>query len=127
VLPAVAAPETPVVAGTVDARDHDGKVTLTAAGTVLTIDRGTGLIDYRKDGQVVLIGGAPNFYRAVTDNDIGTGTERTHDIWKTASAERKVEAVTVERSGGDVGVRVRFAIGGASARFESRFVQSDIH
>lgn len=122
VLPAVAAPETPVVAGTVDASDHDGKVTLTAAGTVLTIDRGTGLIDYRKDGQVVLIGGAPNFYRAVTDNDIGTGTERTHDIWKTASAERKVEAVTVERSGGDVGVRVRFAIGGASARFESRYM-----
>jgi len=122
VLPGEAAvPARP--AGTVVSRDDAGRVTLSAAGTELRVDRATGLIDYRKDGAAILTGGAPNFYRALTDNDIGTGIERTHAVWKTASARRTVEAVAVEPAAdGAVAVRVRFTVGDRTARFESRYL-----
>lgn len=115
VLPGDAAPA-PAPEGTVTVADRDGRVTLSAGDARLSIDRATGLIDYRRADQPLLAGGAPNFHRALTDNDIGTRAERTHAVWKTASAERRVEAVTVEREGV---VRVRFTVGAGTARFES--------
>jgi beta-galactosidase len=117
---AVAAPSP--VAGSVTVADKAGRVTLSAAGTQLQIDRATGLVDYRKGDRAILAGGMPNFYRAPTDNDLGTGVTRTHDVWKTASAERTVEAVAIDRGPGEVGVRITFAVGGGAARFASRYV-----
>jgi len=108
--------------GAVALRERAGRVTLSAAGAELQVDRATGLIDYRQGGRAILSGGTPNFYRALTDNDIGTGIERTHGMWQTASASRTVEAVTVERDAtGSMGVRVRFLVGDGTARFESRY------
>ena len=109
--------------GSASVRESADRVTLSAAGSELQIDRITGLVDYRKDGRSIITGGSPNFYRALTDNDIGTWTEGTHDIWKTASASRTVESVTVERSTHtDIAVRVRFVVGSGAASFESRYV-----
>ncbi len=120
-LPIVPAPIA-TAPGQATVRDRDGTVTLSSAGTELRIDRTTGLVDYRKDGLSILQGGTPNFYRALTDNDIGTRIERTHDVWKTASTKRSVEAVTVERTSlGTSDVRVRFVVGDGVARFESHY------
>jgi len=124
VLPAAA-----VIAGTrvigavkiADGRDH---VSLSAAGTVLQVDRATGLIDYRKDGRSILTGGIPNFYRALIDNDIGAKIDRTHAVWKNASDKRMVQALTVEpaAAGTAAAVRVRFVVGDNAATFESRYL-----
>jgi beta-galactosidase len=124
VLPGNAAADVAFAPGrSASVQENADRVTLSAAGSELRIDRVTGLVDYRKEGQSIITGGSPNFYRAPTDNDIGTGTESTHDIWKTASALRTVESVTVERSpNAEAAVRVRFVVGSGAARFESRYV-----
>jgi beta-galactosidase len=123
VLPGATIAAAPTASGPVGVTDRDGRITLSAGDTQLAIDRGTGLITYRKDGRAILTGGTPNFYRALTDNDIGTRIERTHDVWKTASAKRTVEAIAVERNDANgVGVRVSFAVGDGTARLESRYL-----
>jgi beta-galactosidase len=122
VLPSPPGAAEAIVPGPVKLDDRRAAVTLSAAGITLRVDRTTGLVDYRDKDRSILSGGAPNFYRALTDNDIGTGVEKTHDVWKTASAKRNVELVTVERAaGGAVAVRVRFTVGDGSARFESEY------
>ena len=104
-------------------RIDDGRKTLalSAAGMDLQVDRATGLITYRKNGQVLLSGGTPNFYRALTDNDIGTRVDRTHGIWKTASTQRTVKALTVERSAKAVVLTLEFTVGENAASFTSRY------
>ncbi|WP_046659083.1 glycoside hydrolase family 2 TIM barrel-domain containing protein [Lysobacter capsici] len=91
--------------------------TLRAAGVELRIDRATGLIQrYAYNDQTLLQGGAPNFWRAPTDNDIGTGVYASHQIWKPLSQTRRVRAVQVQREGdGGARVSVAFDIGGDTA------------
>ncbi|WP_380931327.1 glycoside hydrolase family 2 TIM barrel-domain containing protein [Sphingomonas arantia] len=120
VLPAVAE-EPVVVAGAVTVRDAEGRVTLSVGDAALVVDRATGMVAYDKGGSAVLSGGSPDFYRALTDNDLGTKVERTHAVWRDASARRTVEAVTVERSGEGAVVVVRFLVGDGAARFENRY------
>ena len=110
-----------VAPGSVRVSEQKEQVTLSAAGSDLQVDRATGLISYRKSGQAILSGGTPNFYRALTDNDLGTRIERTHGVWKTASNERAVKSVTVERAGDNASVRVTFVLADGAARFESRY------
>jgi beta-galactosidase len=107
------------VAGPVEMNKSGGKVRLSAAGADLVVDSKTGLIDrYTANGQTWLQGGAPNFYRALTDNDIGTGVEKSHDIWKRASAERVVERVDARRlADGGAEVSISHRAGGDAARF----------
>ncbi len=110
-----------VASGAVKTSERAGQITLAAAGRQLQVDRATGLIEYRKDGRVVLSGGTPNFYRALTDNDLGTRIERTHGVWKAATERRTVEAITVEQVSAGASVRVQFVVGDGAARFESRY------
>jgi beta-galactosidase len=110
--PALPAPATSGAAVAVS--DSAQAATLRAAGAELSISRSSGLVErYAYQGQTLLQGGAPNFWRAPTDNDIGTGLYATHQIWKSLSESRRVRSVQVER-GGDGGARVRveFDIGG---------------
>jgi beta-galactosidase len=89
----------PLVDGHVTVADRGGKIQLNAGQAELVIDRRTGLMErYSANGRLLLQGGTPHFYRALTDNDIGTGLERTHGVWQTASNERTVQGVQVERS-----------------------------
>jgi len=99
-------------------------VTLAANGVELAIDRRTGLVDhYSASGQLLLQGGAPNFTRALTDNDVGTGVERTHAIWKTASDVRRVEQVeSVRLPDGRAQVTVRYVTD--AARFVTRYTMA---
>lgn len=87
--PAVHADVTPVIA--------DGALRLTAGGATLDIDRRTGLVRrYARRGTTLLSGGAPNFWRAPTDNDIGAGVPESHAMWKRFSEQRRVGSVTAD-------------------------------
>ncbi len=94
-------------------------IRLAAAGATLAIDRGTGLVvDYSANGRSLLSGGAPHFYRALTDNDIGTGPQTTHGVWKTASDSRRVARIDARGST----VTITHAVGdGKTATFVTRY------
>ncbi|AJP72359.1 glycoside hydrolase family 2 TIM barrel-domain containing protein [Sphingomonas hengshuiensis] len=109
-------------AASLEVRERGDAVTLSAAGNALQVDRATGLVEYRQGSRTLLSGGTPNFYRALTDNDLGTRVERTHAVWKAASTTRRVDGIDVERAGDAAAlVRVRFTVGDGTARFESRY------
>lgn len=92
--------------------------TLSAAGTVLAIDRTTGLVgSYASAGTELLSGGEPSFWRAVTDNDLGTGTAREFAVWKTLSTERKVETIAAKGHS----ITVTHLLGDGQARFTTSY------
>ncbi|KRC78909.1 glycoside hydrolase family 2 TIM barrel-domain containing protein [Sphingomonas sp. Root241] len=114
---------TPALSGNLTLTDSQGEIRLAAPGAELVLDRKTGLIErYSVNGQPLLQGGAPNFYRALTDNDIGTGLEKSHGLWKRASAERIVTDITARRLGADAAeVTVHYSVGDGAATFVSRY------
>lgn len=117
-------PATPMPGGAVDIAEANGKIRMRAGGAELVIDRGTGLVDrYSADGKLLLQGGTPHFYRALTDNDLGTGVVRTHGVWDAASKQRRVESIAARRLGDRAGaeVTVRYAVGDGAASFTSRY------
>ncbi|WP_374293597.1 glycoside hydrolase family 2 TIM barrel-domain containing protein [Sphingomonas sp.] len=88
-----AAPGSAAVSETADA------VRFAAADAVLELDRKTGLIrSYTEGGKPLLTGGAPNFWRAETDNSIGTGVAKQLAIWKELSAARTLSGISLRRS-----------------------------
>ncbi|MEO9132885.1 MAG: glycoside hydrolase family 2 TIM barrel-domain containing protein, partial [Sphingomonas sp.] len=109
--------------GPVILTETGGRLRLSAGSTELVIDRKTGLVDrYGSGDRLLLQGGAPNFYRALTDNDIGTGVERTHGVWKGASSSRTVRKVEARKlASGEAEVSVEFALGDGVATFVSRY------
>jgi beta-galactosidase len=123
--PVVPAVET-IAPGPVELAKTGGKVRLAASGAELVVDRVTGLVErYSVGGSMLLSGGAPNFTRAATDNDIGTKLVASHAVWAQASASRKVEGVDARRLGnGRAEVTVRYSVGDGVARFATRFVMA---
>lgn len=104
--------------------DRDGRITLKAGDAELVIDRTTGLVErYARQGKLLLSGGAPNFFRALTDNDIGAGVQKTHDVWRELSDAqyRHVREITVEKAGA---VTVRHALGAGGGWFETRYAMA---
>jgi beta-galactosidase len=94
---------------------------LGAAGATLEIDRRTGLIRrYAKDGRDLASGGAPHFWRAVTDNDLGIGTDKQLAMWKAMSDARKVSGIRADRGA----VTVTYDLGDGAARFETRYAMA---
>lgn len=110
-------------AGKVALADSDGEVVLSAAGASLAISRKTGLVrSYSDAGQVLLEGGAPYFWRALTDSNKGTRTGEQLAVWKTLSEQRTVTAVRIASvAGGGREVTVAFTLGSGQARFENRY------
>jgi beta-galactosidase len=125
---ALAASPRPVVAraGSVAVRDAADAVRLSAGGTTLTIDRKTGLVSgYGRGGTALVTGGAPNFWRAETDNDTLTGTIAQMAPWKAMSNERQVRAITVRKlDGGAAEVRVDHELGAGAARFVTAYAMA---
>jgi beta-galactosidase len=113
----------PAATGAVALSDKGGTLRLAANGAELLIDRKTGLVErYAAGGRALLSGGAPNFYRALIDNDIGTGVGKTHGVWKDASARRLVQGVDARTLGKDgAEVTVRYAVGDGAATFVTRY------
>ena len=112
--------------GKVAVRQEIGAIVLTAGGATLTMDRKTGLIrNYRLGDKVIASGGAPHFWRAVTDNDIGVGTAEKLAMWKAMSENRHVDSVKVH--GGDEGpaeVTVEYSLGNGAARFVTTYTMT---
>ena len=81
-------------AGSVIPEESADAMTLRAGNAVLEIDRTTGLVRrYARDGKTLLTGGAPNFTRAPTDNDVGAGVPKSHAVWQTFSDHRRLDAI----------------------------------
>jgi beta-galactosidase len=94
---------------------------LAAGDAVLEIDRATGLVRrYERGGKLLLSGGAPNFWRAPTDNDVGAGVPKSHAMWQEFSEHRRVEAV--ERGGNAIVVRHDMGVG--SVKVETRWTMT---
>ncbi|MTV36048.1 glycoside hydrolase family 2 TIM barrel-domain containing protein [Duganella radicis] len=90
---------------------------LRAGKALLALDPASGLVNYSIDGKVLLKGGSPNFWRGLTDNDEGAGVDKTHKVWQTFTAQRKVRSVAVE---GD-SIKVLFSFGAGAAHWENVF------
>ncbi|MBY0239588.1 MAG: DUF4981 domain-containing protein [Burkholderiaceae bacterium] len=101
---------------------QDGAVVLQAGRARLAVDTVTGLVRLEIDGKALLNGGAPNFWRALTDNDQGTGLAQSHRVWQDFSAQRHVRAVTIAGNG----VKVVYAFGAGAARWETVY-RMDAH
>jgi beta-galactosidase len=94
-----------------------GTLTLAAANAKLDIDVNTGLVSYRANGQLVLKGGMPNFWRGLIDNDEGTGVPLSHKVWQQFSEQRQVRAIDVGRDY----VTVRYAFGAGAVEWETTY------
>ncbi len=118
-------PERPIArtrtAGPVRVARRDGVFILTASHSLLEIDARTGLIRrYMSGDHLLASGGTPNFWRAVTDNDIGIGTEKQLAPWKVMSEARTVRRVTVDHGA----VLVDYMLGGMAASFTTRYTMN---
>lgn len=122
-LAPAAAKQSPQAAGPVMAIAKRGLIRLSAADSVLEVDRATGLIrSYARAGKALADGGAPHFWRAITDNDIGIGTARQLAVWKGMSESRVVTSVRLHKlDGGAQEVAVDFALGDGAATFRSTY------
>ncbi|MET0365871.1 MAG: glycoside hydrolase family 2 TIM barrel-domain containing protein [Sphingobium sp.] len=104
--------------GPVKTAQASGAITLSAAGVTLAIDRRNGLVrSYEKNDRKLVEGGAPNFWRAVTDNDIGIGTDKQLAAWKGMSETRVVKSVTLRGTE----VMVDYALGEGAATFSTNY------
>lgn len=83
-------------------RRSDTAVTVTGRGFEVIIDTATGLISsYEAAGTKLLTSGPiPNFWRAPTDNDRGSGQHTRNQTWRDAGARREVTGVTVRELDG---------------------------
>jgi beta-galactosidase len=112
--------------GEVAVTERPDSVRLTGAGTALLVDKNTGLATlFDQRGRPLLWGGAPNFWRALTDNDVGAGVDRSHAIWKQMSESRKTRTVNVRSAGASAyEVLVEHELGDGAARFETTYRMS---
>ncbi|MBJ7414598.1 MAG: hypothetical protein JHC88_03870 [Niveispirillum sp.] len=98
------------------------QIRLSAAGAVLTIDRTTGLVvSYAKDGAVLVKGGQPNFFRAETDNDLGTPTQSQQKPWKAMTEQRWLRRIDARQTSAGAVVEVDYGLGGGAASFTARY------
>jgi beta-galactosidase len=123
VLASPAGPRQRPSGGHVDVERRKNSIVMAAGGRMLAIDRKTGLVRLTKAGNLLLSGGSPHFYRAPTDNDLGTGTDAEQAPWRSMSDSRQVEAVTITLAQGDAaGVLVRFSLGAGAASMTVKYV-----
>lgn len=77
---------------TLKIKEKDGKITLKAKTTEITINEDTGLIENLKymGKEILLKPLKPNFWRVPIDNDIGNGMPERLKIWKEAGDKMRV-------------------------------------
>ncbi|MBB4085064.1 DUF4981 domain-containing protein [Sphingomonas carotinifaciens] len=113
--------ELPAVAQGVAPVDEGGVLRLAAGGAVLEVDKASGLLrGYARGGRMLLTGGAPDFWRAPTDNDIGANVPTSHAMWKQFSEHRRVDAARTE---GDA-IVVMHDMGVGSVKMETRWTMA---
>lgn len=120
--PATTSPAVPSTSTVSVSRDAQRYI-LTAAGTELAVNSGSGLLDGLSfNGRQVLRGGMPNFYRPVTDNDIGAQVPVTHVVWAMMSKSRMVKTVAVQKSeDGSATISISYDLGAGAVDFATRY------
>ncbi len=83
-------------------KNEKDRITLSAAGVEVSINKGSGLIGGYKTGDNWYFNQkpAPNFWRAPTDNDFGNGMQTKCNIWRTAGNNYSTKKVEVKEEGG---------------------------
>lgn len=108
-------------AGSVAPEESAEAMTLKAGNAVLEIDRTSGLVRrYARDGQTLLTGGAPNFYRAPTDNDVGSDVPKSHAMWRYFSEHRRLD--DIHRDGNAIVVDQDMGVG--SVKMQTRWTMA---
>lgn len=96
-------------------------LTLKAGDAVLEVERTTGLVRrYARYGKTLLTGGAPDFWRAPTDNDVGAGVPKSHAMWKHFSEYRRVDKAAIE----DDAIVVHHDMGVGSVKMVTRWTMA---
>lgn len=103
-----------------------GQHILRAGRNELSIDVKTGLLDHvSRDGKTWLAGGTPNFYRAITDNDIGAGVGQSHGQWEYLSQNRRLSSIAAETmTNGEARITVIFDLGAGAATFSTTYAMA---
>ncbi|MFT3998072.1 MAG: DUF4981 domain-containing protein, partial [Asticcacaulis sp.] len=95
------------------------EVELSAGPSRLTLDAKTGEVKgFAVNGQIMLTGGTPYFWRGLTDNDEGTGIATSHSMWKQLSEKRTLETLEVSDAGE---VKVGWRVGAGSVKFTTTY------
>ena len=88
-----------IVRGPMKLKKGKTDISITAGGASVKFDNQTGLLkEYVVDGRSLLADGGtlkPNFWRAVTDNDMGAGIQRRYQVWK--DPEMKLTSLTSKK------------------------------
>ncbi|GGK12110.1 beta-galactosidase [Yeosuana aromativorans] len=96
--------KTPVIHGDISINKTASITTIFNNNFKLQFDNNKGTLtslDYG-DGNILLEGMTPNFWRAVTDNDFGAGSPKKLVQWKEATQEQKLTNVTITSSGNEI-------------------------
>lgn len=101
-----------VSVGTLNTVEEDGKLHIKASSFTASFDLSTGeLKSYRyKNKELITMASAPNFWRALIDNDRGNGLERRSGIWRTASESRRLVRFSYEAGGSRVRVEAAYVL-----------------
>lgn len=78
--------------GKLELQEQDGILTFAGSGFALAFETATGaLVSMQSSGKELLLAPArPNFWRAVTDNDLGNKHHERCAVWKDASYQRQL-------------------------------------
>jgi beta-galactosidase len=68
-------------------------------GTLSSIDYG--------NGNILLKGIEPNFWRATTDNDFGAKTPKTHSMWKQATKNQIIKGIVFLKDGKEIKISTK--------------------
>lgn len=87
--------------GTLNVQEHEEALTVQGGNFTLTFNTTTGeLSSYHSSGKEHLLEPVrPNFWRAVTDNDLGNGLPKRCAVWKQAATDRSLVSMTYRTEG----------------------------
>lgn len=113
----------PLPGGPLHTLETPGDIQVGGDDFTLRFDRATGILSsLRLDGRELLLAGpAPNFWRAPTDNDYGSGFPVRSGVWRLAgrAPSRHLDSMTVEAApdGSHVAVNSHFSLRAIGARY----------
>ncbi|WP_339247133.1 glycoside hydrolase family 2 TIM barrel-domain containing protein [Paenibacillus sp. FSL F4-0243] len=87
--------------GTLHVQEHEGALTVQGGNFTLNFNTTTGELNsyYAAGKEHLLEPVRPNFWRAVTDNDLGNGLPKRCAVWKQASNERNLLSMKYRTEG----------------------------
>jgi beta-galactosidase len=91
----------------------------------LTFDKNEGTIHslIYEEKEFIKKGPIPNFWRAPNDNDFGNGMPERCKIWLEAGTERRIENVSVKKTGSSqVQIDVLSILEAGNSRYDSRYI-----